>query len=66
MGFFKNFRFKEQGSVQFRAETFNTWNHTNFYGLSTTYCGPGGACGFGQAVSAHTPRVVQLALRLSF
>jgi hypothetical protein len=66
MGFFKNFKIKERGNVQFRAETFNTWNHTNFYGVSPTYCGPDGACGFGQVTSAHTPRVVQLALRVSF
>jgi hypothetical protein len=62
MGFFKNFRIKEHGNVQFRAEMFNTWNHTNFWDMNTTY----GSGSFGQVYSAHTPRVVQIALRLSF
>jgi hypothetical protein len=62
VGFFKNFRIKERGNVQFRAEMFNGWNHTNFYNVNLTY----GSGGFGQVNSAHNPRIVQLALRLSF
>ena len=62
MGFFKNFRIKESAKFQFRAETFNTWNHTNFNGVDATY----GTGGFGQLTSAHSPRVVQFALRLTF
>jgi hypothetical protein len=62
MGFFKNFKVKERGNVQVRGEMFNTWNHTNFWDMNTTY----GSGSFGQVVSAHTPRVIQLAMRLSF
>jgi hypothetical protein len=61
-GFFKNFRFKERGNVQVRAEMFNTWNHTSFNTIDATFGDPS----FGQVLSAHTPRVVQIALRLSF
>jgi hypothetical protein len=62
LGFFKNFRIKERGNVQFRAEMFNTWNHTNFNAVDTTV----GDGAYGQVTSAHTPRVVQFALKLSF
>jgi hypothetical protein len=62
MGFFKNFAFKESLRLQFRAEMFNTWNHTNFSGIDATY----GTGGFGQITSDFNPRVVQFALRLTF
>jgi hypothetical protein len=62
MGWFKNFKIKERGTVQFRAEMFNTWNHTQFLGVNSTF----GSGAFGQVCSDHTPRVIQLALRLSF
>jgi hypothetical protein len=62
MGFFKNFPIKERANAQFRAEMFNAWNHTNFDGVAATF----GSGGFGQVVSARTPRIVQLALKLSF
>src|SRR2546426_4592505 len=62
LGFFKNFRIRERGNVQFRAETFNTFNHANFNGVDATL----GSGGFGQVVSAHTPRVVQFALKVAF
>jgi hypothetical protein len=62
LGFFKNFKIKERGNVQFRAEMFNTFNHANFDGVDIKL----GSGGFGQVVSAHTPRVVQFALKVSF
>lgn len=64
MSLFKNFRISESAKLQFRFETFNTWNHTNFSdsGVDTTY----GTAGFGQLTSDHTPRVIQFALRLTF
>jgi hypothetical protein len=62
LGFFKNFKIKERGNVQFRAEMFNAFNHANFDGVDTTL----GSGGFGQVVSAHTPRVVQFALKVAF
>jgi hypothetical protein len=48
----KNWKFKEQYGIQFRAEMFNVFNHTNFngfdpgLGLSPVRCGPAQpACG---------------------
>src|SRR5580704_10565171 len=67
---FKNFVLSEtRGSnIQFRAEFFNIWNHTQFQGdtlnggISTNY----GASNFGQVTSAFDPRVIQLALKVYF
>ncbi len=62
MGFFKNFTIKEDVKLQFRVETFNTWNHPSFNAVDATY----GTGGFGQVTSDHAPRVVEFALRLNF
>jgi hypothetical protein len=62
LGAFKNFKIRERATVQFRAEFFNAFNHAQFNTVATTL----GAGGFGEITSAHTPRVVQLALRLAF
>ena len=67
---FKNFVFSEQrGSMlQFRAEIFNLWNHTQFTssaqngGISNNF----GAGDFGQIKSTADPRIIQLALKLYF
>ena len=32
---FKDFRFTEATGIQFKAESFNTWNHTQFTGVDT-------------------------------
>jgi hypothetical protein len=68
ISFFKNFVFSEaRGSnLQFRAEFFNIWNHTQFIGdtqnggISTNF----GASNFGHVTSANDPRIIQLALKL--
>jgi hypothetical protein len=70
VSFFKNFVLSEtRGSnLQFRAEFFNIWNHTQFIGdtlnggISTNF----GASNFGQVTSANDPRIIQLALKLYF
>lgn len=62
MGWFKNFAIADRATVQFRAEMFNTWNHTQFNGVVGTF----GSGAFGQVYSDHLPRTVQLALKLSF
>ena len=67
---FKNFMLSEaRGSnLQFRAEFFNLWNHTQFQGdtinggISTNL----GASNFGAVTSAYDPRIIQLALKLYF
>jgi hypothetical protein len=35
LSLFKDFRFNERAGVQFKAESFNTWNHTQFTGVNT-------------------------------
>lgn len=70
LSLFKNFAFNEsRGSMlQFRAEFFNIWNHTQFNssaqngGVSNNF----GANDFGQIKAAYDPRIIQLALKLSF
>jgi hypothetical protein len=70
LSLYKNFVFSEaRGSnLQFRAEFFNIWNHTQFQGdtrnggISTNL----GASNFGQVTNAYDPRTIQLALKLSF
>ena len=61
---FKSFVFSEtRGSrLEFRAETFNTWNHTQFNQVSNNF----GSKNFGQFTSAFDPRVMQLGLKLYF
>jgi hypothetical protein len=52
----------EKGEVQFRAEFFNSFNHTQFSGLDTTF----GVPGFGSAVATRGPRVIQFGLKFLF
>jgi len=66
----KNFVLSEaRGSrIEFRAESFNTWNHTQFKGdynnggIGVNY----GASNFGVISQAFDPRVFQLGLKLIF
>jgi hypothetical protein len=62
MGMYKNFKFTEKRLLQFRAEFFNIFNHTNFSGVSTTL----GSGNFGQLTSALDPRIVEFSLRLQY
>jgi len=69
----RNFRFdSEKYNLQFRLETFNTFNHPQWSSVNT-YCGDqnpdGGSCaggGFGEVTSAYSPRIVQLGLKFEF
>ena len=60
----KNFVISEsRGSgVEFRFETFNTFNHTQFQNINTTFT----AGDFGAVNSVFDPRVLQFALKLKF
>jgi len=62
MSVFKIFKPKENLQVQFRAEAFNVFNHTEWSGVnpyvSTT--------NFLFSTGAHMPRVLQFALRITF
>jgi len=64
LSLFKSFVFSEtRGSkLEFRVETFNTWNHTQFNGVSNNL----GSSNFGQFTSAFDPRILQLALKAYF
>ncbi|BDC47853.1 hypothetical protein F183_A01690 [Bryobacterales bacterium F-183] len=58
----KNFRFKESGNVQFRAESLNVANRTNFQAPGRSL----GAPTFGVISSALAARVNQLGLKVEF
>ncbi len=62
MALFKTFSFTESVKFQFRLETFNTFNHTEFNGIDNGF----NDGNFGQVTSAYDPRVLQLGGKLSF
>jgi hypothetical protein len=64
LSLFKSFIFSENRGSKFelRVETFNTWNHTEFNAVSSSF----GASNFGQVTSAFDPRVFQLGGKLYF
>jgi hypothetical protein len=64
MSLFKSFVFNEahNSRVEFRAESFNTWNHTQFNGISTGFT----SSNFGAVTSTWDPRVFQLGIKLLF
>lgn len=53
----------ERFNLQFRVESFNTFNHSQFFGPGTNVSAP---LQFGRISSARTPRNLQLALKLYF
>ncbi|MEO8592612.1 MAG: TonB-dependent receptor [Candidatus Solibacter sp.] len=59
---YKAFQFTERARFEFRAETFNTFNHTQFNGLSTGVTNTD----FGQLNGAFAPRIFQLGAKLMF
>jgi len=77
MALLKSFRVGESKSFQFRLESFNTFNHAQFYGptsvqgdisIPTQFDPATGRCtsGFGCVVSAANPRLVQAGLKFLF
>lgn len=59
---FKAFQFHERAQFEFRVETFNTFNHTQFTGPSTSVT----AANFGQITGTYTQRVFQFGGKLQF
>jgi hypothetical protein len=62
MSIYKVFKPKEQLAVQFRAEAFNIFNHTEWNGVNNYVS----TTNFLYATGAHMPRVLQFALRITF
>jgi hypothetical protein len=63
IGLFKNFRFGNRFNAQFRWETFNTWNHTQFGSANLNTSSPT----FGRIGGLRVgPRRMQFGLRLTF
>ena len=59
---FKNFSLTERTVLQFRAEAFNAFNYVKFFPPDMSVVSPT----FATLQSADRPRVIQLALRLTF
>jgi hypothetical protein len=64
----KSFAFTERFRMEFRAEAFNAFNHTEFEGNSNTggLSNNVGASNFGQITNAYDGRQFQLALKLIY
>jgi hypothetical protein len=65
MGLLKNVRLSEAKSLQFRLESFNVFNHAQFFGPQSVD-GNIDSSSFGQVISAQAPRLVQLGAKFSF
>jgi hypothetical protein len=61
----KDVRISEAKALEFRVETFNTFNHAQFLG-PTAVNGNISSTGFGQIVNADSPRLVQVAGKFVF
>jgi hypothetical protein len=78
MGLFKHFEIKEEKAIEFRAEGFNVFNHTQWNGVNSgTSCFGGSDFNAGDASclannnflrpgGAHNPRILQLGLKFLF
>jgi hypothetical protein len=62
MALFKVFQIKENLRLEFRAESFNTFNHTQFNSLSTSVTNGD----FGQLNGTYDPRTLQFGAKLMF
>jgi hypothetical protein len=62
----KTVRLAEGKSLEFRAEAFNAFNHTQFYGPASVNGQVDDTQHFGDIVSAASPRLVQLAGKFTF
>jgi hypothetical protein len=55
----------ESTALLFRVESFNIFNHTQFFGPSSVD-GDIGSSTFGNAIASAPPRILQGALKVSF
>jgi hypothetical protein len=61
----RNFRIAESKTLQFRLETFNTFNHAQFFGAASVD-GDYDSNLFGHVVKSAPPRLMQVALKFTF
>jgi hypothetical protein len=61
----REFGLGEGRALELRAEAFNAFNHAQFFGASAVQ-GNISSASFGQAVSAMSPRLMQVAMRFHF
>ncbi len=62
---YKNFAMTERAHFEFRAESYNTFNHTEFQNINTTWSNSTGGQ-YGTATSDWGPRVLQLGAKVVF
>jgi hypothetical protein len=62
MALYKDFPIVGEHKIQFRGESFNVFNHTNFNGIAAAQ----GKTNFGQVTSARDPRIFEVVLRYEF
>jgi hypothetical protein len=62
---FKSFAIpgREGMRIEFRGETYNTFNHTQFNNVNTTFSDK---ANFGHVTSVHDPRIIQLGAKFIF
>ncbi len=63
LSLFKNFRIREQSTLQLRLEDFNAFNHPNFFNPDANI---NGDPNFGKSLGASTARQLQFAARFDF
>ena len=62
----RNFKIRETQNLQFRAEAFNVFNHTQFFGPEAVNGDVDNKPLFGKVVNTADPRLIQLALKYTF
>jgi hypothetical protein len=60
---YKTFAMTERAHVEFRAESFNTFNHAEFQNINATFANGGN---YGQVTSDWGPRVLELGSKIVF
>lgn len=59
---YKTFKIHESTNFEFRVESFNTFNHTEFNNVGSSF----GNSTFGQPTTTWDPRVLQFGAKLNF
>ena len=65
-GMSKHFAITERMGIDFKWETFNLFNHTQFGNGTSSIVSSFGSASFGHLTTAHAPRRMQFGLRFSF